>query len=88
MEGNLVNLTHANDGTVLENHADVGLDPIPKDHVGTKTILALGNRVDEVTLILKNQVDKRTVHIQMGMLTKVWTLPRIKGLTTLPWMLS
>ena len=86
MEGNPVNLAHANDGTILENHADVGLDPIPKDHVDAETVPALGNHVDEVTLIPKNHVDKENIHIRMGMLTKVQTLPRIKGFTTLLWM--
>ena len=86
MEGNPVNLVHANDGTVPENHADTGLDPIPEDHVGIETVPALGNRIDEVTLILKNHVNKGTVHIRTGMLTEVRTLPSIKGLTTLLWM--
>ena len=86
MEGNPVNPAHANDGTVPENRADAGLNPIPEDHVNTEIVPALGNRVNEVTLILKNHVDKGTVHIRTGMLTEVRTLPRIKGLTMLPWM--
>ena len=63
MEGNPVNPAHANDGTVPENRANARLNPIPEDHVGTKIIPALGNHVDEVTLILKNHVNKGTVHI-------------------------
>ena len=86
MEGNPVNLAHANDRTVLENRADAGLNPIPEDHVSTEIVPTLGNRVDEVTLILKNRVDRGTIHIRTGILTEVRTLPRIKGLTTLPWM--
>ena len=31
MEGNPVNLAHANDETVPENHANTGFDPIPED---------------------------------------------------------
>ena len=85
MEGNPVNSAHANDGTVPENRADAGLDPIPEDHVGTETAPALGNHVNQVTHILKNHVDKETVH-STGMLTEVQTLLRIKGLTTLLWM--
>ena len=86
MEGNPFNPAHANDGTVLKNCVDTRLDPIPKDHVGTEIVPALGNCVDEVILILKNHVDKGIVHIQTGMLTEVRTLLRIKCLTTLPWM--
>ena len=86
MEGNPVNLAHANDRTIPENRADAGLNPIPEDHVNTEIVPSLGNRVDEVTLILKNHVDKGTIHIRTGMLTEVRTLQRIKGLTTLPWM--
>ena len=48
---------------------------------------ALGNHADEVILIPKNRVDEETVHIRMGMLAEVCTLPRIKGLTTQLWML-
>ena len=83
MEGNPVNLAHTKDGTVPENHVNAGLDPILEDHVGAKTVPALGNYVDEVTLILKNHVNKGTVHIRTGMLTEVWTFLRIKGLTML-----
>ena len=86
MEGNPVNLAHANDRTIPENRADAGPNPIPEDHVNTEIVPSLGNRVDEVTLILKNHVDKGTIHIRTGMLTEVRTLQRIKGLTTLPWM--
>ena len=86
MEGNPVNLVHANDGTVPENHADTGLDPIPEDHVDVETVPALRNHVNEVTLIPKNHINKETVHIRTGMLTEVRTLSRIKGLTTLLWM--
>ena len=63
MEGNPVNLAHANDRTIPENRADAGLNPIPEDHVSTEIVPALGNRIDEVTLILKNHVDKGTIHI-------------------------
>ena len=86
MEGNPVNPAHANDGTVSENHADARLNPIPEDHVDAETIPTLGNHINEVTFIPKNHVDKEIVHICMGMLTEVRTLPRIKGLTTLLWM--
>ena len=86
MEGNPVNLAHANNRTVPDNRANAGLDPIPKDHIDTKTVPALRNRVDKVSLILKNHVDKGIIHIRTSMLTEIWTLPRIKGLTTLLWM--
>ena len=86
MEGNPVNPAYTNGGIILENHADAGLDPIPEDHIDAETVLALGNHVDEVTLIPKNHVNKETVHIRTGMLTEVRTLSRIKGLTTLLWM--
>ena len=86
MEGNPVNLAHANDRTVLENHVDTRLDPILEDHIGTETVPALGNRVDEVTLILKNHINKGTIHIRAGTLIEVWTLLRIKSLTMLLWM--
>ena len=86
MKGNLVNPTHANDETVPENRADVGLNPIHEDYVGTEIAPALGNHVNKVTHILKNYVDKETIHIRTGMLTEVQTLLRIKGLTTLLWM--
>ena len=84
MEGNPVNPAHVNDGTVPENRVDSRLDPILEDHVGTEIVPALGNRVHEVILILKNHVNKRIVHIRTGILTEVQTLPRIKCLTTLP----
>ena len=85
--GNPINPTHAKDRTVPENHTDVGLGPIPEDHINAETVSILGSHVDEVILIPKNRVDEETVHIHMGMLTEVRTLPRIKGLTTLLWML-
>ena len=86
MEANPVNPTLANDGTVPENRANAGLDPIPKGHVGTEVVPTLRNRIDEVTLILKNHVDKEIVRIQTNMLIEDRTLPRIRGLTTLLWM--
>ena len=63
MGGNLVNPALTNYKTIPKNRANAGLDPILEDHVGTETIPALGNRVNKVTLILKNHVDKETVHI-------------------------
>ena len=86
MEGNPVNSAHVNDRTVPENHTDAGLDPILEDHVNVGTILVLGNHVNKVTLIPKNHVNEKTVHVRMGMLTEVWTLLRSNGLTTLLWM--
>ena len=86
MEGNPVNLALTNDGTVHENRADFGLDPIPEGHVGTETVTALGNCIDEVTLILENHIDKETVRIRTDMLTEDRTFLRIRGLTTLLWM--
>ena len=86
IEGNLVNPTLANDRTVPENRADVGLNPILEGHVGIETVPALGNHVDKVTLILENHVDRKSVCIQTDMLTKDRTLLRIRGLTTLLWM--
>ena len=86
MKGNPVNPIHTNDETIPKNQVDAGLDPIPEDHVDVETVPALGNHVDEATLILKNHVDKETIHICKGMLPEVWTLTRIKGITTLLWM--
>ena len=86
MEGNPVNPAHVNDGIVPENHADTGLDPIPEDHVDAGTVPILGNHVGEVTLIPKNHVDEETVYIRTSMLTKVRTLRRSNGPTTLLWM--
>ena len=71
MEGNLVNPAYANDGTILENHADAGLDPILEDYVDVETVPTIGNHVDEVTFIPKNHIDKETVHIRTSMLTEV-----------------
>ena len=82
----MVNPTLANDETVPKNHADARLDPIPEGHVGIETVPALGNRIDEVTLILENHVNKETVRIRTDMLTEDRTLPRIRGLTMLLWM--
>ena len=81
IEANPVNPTHANDGTVPENHANAGLDPTPKDHVDTGTVPILGNHVNEVTLIPKNHVDKETVYVRTSMLTKARTLWRSNGLS-------
>ena len=86
MEGNPVNPALANNGTVPENWANAGLDPIPEGHVGTETVPALRNLTDEVTFILENHVDKEIVRIQTDMLTEDRTLLRIRGLTTLLWM--
>ena len=86
MEDNPVNPAHANDGTIHENHADVGLNPIPEDHIDAETVPALGSHVDKVILIPTNHIDEETVHIRTSMLIKIQTLPRIKGLTTPLWM--
>ena len=81
MVGNSTNPAHTRDGTVLENHANVGLGPTPKDHIDAETVPALGSHVDEVILILKSCIDEETVHIRMGTVAEDQTLPRIKGLT-------
>ena len=86
MEGNPVNLAHVNDRTVPKNHTGARLDPILEDHVDAGTVLVLENHVNEVTLIPKNHVNEETVHVRMGMLTEVWTLPKSNGPTTLLWM--
>ena len=61
--------------TVPENHADEGLDPTPEDHVDAGTVPILGNHIDE-----------ETIHIRMGMLIEVRTLPRSSSPTMLLWM--
>ena len=58
MEGNLVNLAHANVETVAKSLADVGVVLILKDHADAGTVLILKNRVDKVTLIPENHTDE------------------------------
>ena len=61
--------------TVPENHANEGLDPTLEDHVDAGTVPILGNHIDE-----------ETIHVRMGMLTEVRTLPRSNSPTMLLWM--
>ena len=84
--GNPANPTHTRGGTIPENHADVGLGPTLEDHIDAETVPTLECRVNEVILIPKNRVGEDTVHIHTDMLTEVWTLSRIKGLTIQLWM--
>ena len=84
--GNPANPTHTRGGTIPENHADVGLSPTLEDHIDAETVPTLEGRVNEVILIPKNRVGEDTVHIHTDMLTEVWTLSRIKGLTIQLWM--
>ena len=71
MEGNLVNLAHANVETVAKSLADVGVVLILKDHADAGTILVLENRVVKVTLIPENHVYDGIIHVRSSMLTGV-----------------
>ena len=71
MEGNLVNLAHANVETVAKSLADVGVVLILEDHADVGIVLVLENRVDKVTHIPEDHADNETVHIRTGMLTGV-----------------
>ena len=84
--GNLANPAHTRGGTVLRNHANVGLGLTPEDRIDVETVPAQGGRADEVILIPKNCIGENTFHIHTDMLTEVRTLPRIKGLTMQLWM--
>ena len=86
MMGNPVDSAHIRGKIIPGNHADIGLGPIPEDHIDAETVPTLGGRAGKVILIPKNRVGKDTVHICTGTLTEVRTLPRIKGLTTQLWM--
>ena len=86
MMENLAELALIRGGIVPGNHADKGLDPTPEDHIDTETVHAQGGRTDEVILIPKSRDSEDTAHIRTDMLAEVQTLPRIKSLTTRPWM--
>ena len=74
------------DGIIPGNRVDKGLGPIPEDHIDTDIVHARGGRTNEVILIPRNRDDEDTTHVRTDMLAEVQTLPRIKGLTTRPWM--
>ena len=82
MMGNPVDSAHIRGKIIPGNHADIGLGPTLEDHIDVETVPAQGGRADEVILIPKNRADEDIIHIHTDMLTKVRTLPRIKGLTT------
>ena len=73
-------------GIILRNHADKGLGPTPEDHIDAEIVHAQGGRANEVILIPRSRDGEYTVHIRTDMLAEVQTLPRIKSLTTQPWM--
>ena len=84
--GNPDNPTHTKGRNIPGNHVDIGLGPIPEDHIDAETVPTLGGHAGKVILIPKNRVGKDTVHIRTNMLTEVRTLPRIKGLSKQLWM--
>ena len=86
MMKNLAKLALTKGGIIPGNHEDRGLDPIPDDHIDTKTVHARGGHTDEVILILRSRDDENTAHVHTDMLAEVQTPPRMKGLTMRPWM--
>ena len=84
--GNPVDSAHIRGKIIPGNHADIGLGPTLEDHIDAETVPTLEGRINEVILIPKNRVGEDTVHIHTDMLTEVWTLSRIKGLTIQLWM--
>ena len=73
-------------GIILRNHSEKGLGLTPKDHIDAETVPAQGDRTDEVILIPKSRDSEDNAHIRTDMLAEVQTFPRIKSLTTRPWM--
>ena len=88
MEGNPVNLAHANAETITENPVDARVTLILEDHADVKATLILKNHINVGTvLILENSVDVGTVHIRAGMLIEV-RIPQGKDVPTMQlWML-
>ena len=85
MEGNPVNLAHANAETITENPADARVTLILEDHADAGTVLVLENRVDKVNLIPKNHVNDGTVHVHTSMPTEVQIPQRSDVPTTQLW---
>ena len=73
-------------GIILGNHVDKVPDPIPEDHIDTRTVHARRGCADKVILIPRNQGNKDTTHIRTDMLAEAQTPLRMKGLTMQPWM--
>ena len=71
MEGNPVNLAHANAETVPKNPANTRVALILEDHADAGTVLILKNRVYKVTLIPENHAGDKAVQVRMGMMTGV-----------------
>ena len=86
MMENPVDLALTKGGIIPGNHADKVLVPTPEDHIDAETVHAQGGRADEVILIPRNRDGEDTAHVRTYMLAEVQTFPRIKGLTTRPWM--
>ena len=85
MEGNPVNLAHANAETITENPVDARVTLILEDHADAGTVLVLENRVDKVNLIPKNHVNDGTVHVHTSMPTEVQIPQRSDVPTTQLW---
>ena len=86
MMGNPAEPTLIKGGIIPRNHANKGLGPTPEDHIDAETIPAQGGHADEVICIPRSRDGEDTVYICTDMLPEVQTLPRIKSLTTQPWM--
>ena len=85
MEGNPVNLAHANAETITENPVNARVTLILEDHADAGTVLVLENRVDKVNLIPKNHVNDGTVHVHTSMPTEVQIPQRSDVPTTQLW---